>query len=122
MVEAIRALHADVAPKQVEALLLNSANRLSEERPGARKENLAVFIERLRRLEGIATTFAGVERAYAIKAGKEIRVIVDAANTRDEHAYALSKKIARALEKELNYPGQIKVCVVRETRSVRYAM
>lgn len=122
VVHAIQALHADVKPRTVEALLLNTASRLSDNRPGARKENLAVFVERLRRLEEIATRFEGVSHAFAVKAGKEIRVIVDTARAGDGQAYALSKKIARALEKELNYPGQIKVSVIRETRAVRYAV
>ena len=83
---------------------------------------MAVFIERLRRLEAIATSFAGVDRAYAVKAGKEIRVLVDAGQAKDENIHPLSKQIARAIEKELNYPGQIKVNVVRQTRAVKYAL
>jgi ribonuclease Y len=122
VVETIRSLHADVTATNLEQLLLNTANRLSESRPGARKENLAVFIERLRRLEAIAADFPGVRRAYAVKAGKELRVIVDAKQTKDETAYKLAKEIARALERELSYPGQIKVSVVRETRAVRFAV
>jgi len=122
VVHAVRSLHAEISPRSIEALLLSTANKLSECRPGARKENLSVFIERLRRLEGIATSFAGVKGAYAIKAGKEIRVILDSTQAKDENVFGLSKQIARALERELNYPGQIKVCVVRETRTVRYAV
>ncbi len=122
VVHAIRSLHPDVRAKSVEALLVSTANRLSETRPGARKENLAVFIERLKRLESIATSFSGVERAYAVKAGKEIRVIVDTSRANDKGAYGLSREIARAVERQLNYPGQIKVSVVRETRAVRYAL
>jgi len=118
----IRSLHPDMTPPDLESLLLNTANRLSESRPGARKENLAVFIERLRRLEATAMAFPGVERAYAVKAGKELRVIVDTKQTRDDQAYKLSKEIARAIEREVSYPGQIKVSVVRETRAVRFAM
>ena len=120
--EAIRSLHPEAPPASLESLLLHTANRLSESRPGARKENLAVFIERLRRLEAIARDFPGVERAYAVKAGKELRVIVDARQTKDDTAYRLSLEIARALERELSYPGQIKVSVVRETRAVRFAV
>jgi ribonuclease Y len=120
--DAIRALHPDVQPTTLEALLLNTANRLSDARPGARKENLAVFIERLRRLEAVATRFEGVRQAYAVKAGKELRVIVDVERTKDESAYRLSKEIARALEREVSYPGQIKVSVIRETRAVRFAV
>jgi ribonuclease Y len=122
VVHAIRSLHPDVPANSVEALLLDTANRLSENRPGARKENLAVFVERLRRLEGIALRFDGVRKAYAVKAGKELRVLVDAGRMRDEKAYELCKQIARAVEKELSYPGQIKVSVVREVRSVKYAV
>ena len=122
VVQAVRSLHPDVAPRKLEGLLLGTANRLSETRPGARKENLAVFIERLRRLESVATGFPGVTKAYAVKAGRELRVIVDTARTSDEGAYTLSRQIARALERELSYPGQIRVSVVRETRSVRFAV
>jgi ribonuclease Y len=122
VVDAIASLHPDAECRTVEAMLVHTANRLSESRPGARKENLAIFIERLKRLESIATGFSGVDRAYAVKAGKEIRVILDAAQVGDDAVYQLSKKIARTLEKELNYPGQIKVSVIRETRAVRYAL
>jgi ribonucrease Y len=122
VLHAIRSLHPDVQATTLEALLLGTANRLSENRPGARKDNLAVFIERLRRLETIALSFPGVERAYAIKSGKEVRVIVDVKQAKDETAYRLSREIARAVERELSYPGQIKVSVVRETRAVRYAV
>ncbi len=122
VVDAIASLEPDAECRTVEAMLVNTANRLSESRPGARKENLAVFIERLKRLEQIAGGFDGVDRAYAVKAGKEIRVILDATRVGDDAVYKLSKKIARTLEKELNYPGQIKVSVIRETRAVRYAL
>ena len=122
LVQTIRSLHADVKTKGLEGLLLDTANRLSDNRPGARKENLAVFIERLRRLERIATGFPEVEQAYAIKAGKEIRVFVDAQSADDDRTFKLSKQIARAVEKDLNYPGQIKVSVVRLTRAVRFAV
>ena len=109
-------------PRSLEALLLSTANRLSENRPGARKENLAVFIERLRRLGNLATSFAGVERAFAVKAGRDLRVIVDVNAISDDRAYQLSKEIARAVERDLSYSGQIKVSVVRETRAVRFAV
>ena len=122
VVQTIRHLHQDEKNKSLEALLVAAANRLSDQRPGARKENLAVFVERLRRLEGIAKRFDGINEAYAIKAGKEIRVIVDTTKATDKNAHELAKQIARAVEKELNYPGQIKVNVVRTTRAVRYAV
>jgi ribonuclease Y len=121
VVHAIQSLHPDVETRSVEAILLDAANRLSENRPGARKENLEIFIERLKRLEALAVEFDGVERAYAVKAGKEIRVLVDAARITDDEVYDLSKRIARRIEQEVNFPGQVKVNVVRETRSVRFA-
>ncbi len=122
VVEAIRSLHPDVQPSSVEALLLNTANRLSENRPGARKENLAVFIERLRRLEAVAVGFAGVDKAYAVKSGRELRVIVNVNQISDGSAFSLAKRIAKAIEREVSYPGQVKVSVIRETRAVRYAV
>lgn len=122
VVHAIQSLHPEVEAKTLEALLLQTANRLSDTRPGARKDNLEIYIERLRRLEAIAASFPGVVHAYAVKAGKEVRVIVDARNVKDEGAFTLSKEIARALERDLTYPGQIKVSVVRETRAVQFAM
>ncbi|HXV77716.1 MAG TPA: ribonuclease Y, partial [Candidatus Polarisedimenticolaceae bacterium] len=122
VVEAIRGLHAEVETKGLEPLLVRVASRMSDARPGARKENLAVFVERLRRLEEIATRFPGIDRAFCVKAGKEIRVIVNAAQVSDEKIHSLSREIARAVERELAFPGQIKVHVIRETRSVRYAL
>ncbi len=122
VVHAIQSLHPEVEAKTLEALLLATANRISDARPGARKDNLEVFVERLRRLEVMASRFAGVVGSYAVKAGKEIRVIVDAKVLKDEDAYALSKEIARTLERELAYTGQIKVSVVRETRAVQFAV
>ena len=122
VVHAIRSLHSDVDAGTVEAMLLGTAKRICDNRPGARKENLAVFIERLRRLEAISQGFDGVRQAYAVKAGKEVRVIVDADASNDQVAYNLCKKIARALERDLSYPGQIKVTVVRETRAIRFAV
>jgi ribonuclease Y len=122
VVRAIEALHPDVEPNAVEALILRVANRISENRPGARKDNLNVFVERLRRIETLACAFAGVTQAFALKAGKELRVLVDTKAVSDDQAYLLSKQIARAIERELDYPGTIRVSVVRETRSVQYAV
>ena len=122
VVHAVRSLHPDVEAKTVEAMLLECASRMSDNRPGARKENLAVFIERLKRLEAIAAGFDGVRRAYAVKAGKELRVIIDAGQISDQKTYGLCKKIARAVERDLSYPGQIKVSAIRETRAVRFAV
>jgi ribonuclease Y len=122
VVKAIEALHPDVEPTAVEALILRIANRISENRPGARKDNLDVFVERLRRIEALACAFSGVTQAFALKAGKELRVLVDTKAVSDDQAYLLSKQIARAIERELEYPGTIRVSVVRETRSVQYAV
>ncbi|HET9300355.1 MAG TPA: HDIG domain-containing protein, partial [Candidatus Polarisedimenticolaceae bacterium] len=122
VVHAIQSLHSEVAAKSIEALLLATANRISDHRPGARKENLEIFIERLRRLEVLAASYPGVTQAFAVKAGKELRVILDAKDTTDEQAYALSKEVARRIERELQFPGQIKVSVVRETRAVQFAV
>ncbi len=122
VVHAIQSLHPDVETKTVEAILVHTANRVSDARPGARKENLEVFIERLRRLEAISLSFPGVTAAFAVKAGKEVRVVVDAKTIKDEDAYALSKEIARAIERDLSFTGQIKVSVVRETRAVQFAV
>ena len=122
VVHAIQSLHRDVEANTLEAMLLQTADRVSTQRPGARKENLEVFIERLKRLEEIACSYPGVGHAFAVKAGKELRVIVDAAEISDPDAYALSKKIARALEKEISFQGKIKVTVVRETRAVHFAV
>ena len=122
VVHTIRALHGDVRGKNVEAILLNCANQLSEHRPGARKENLGVFIERLHRCEAIAGEFKGVRSAYAVKAGKEIRVIVDTDVVKDSDVYPLSRKVAKAIERQVSFSGQIKVSVVRETRAIRFAV
>jgi len=122
VVHSIRSLHRDADTTTVEDLLLAIANRISNNRPGARKENLEVFIERLRRLEEIAVSFPGVTRAFAVKAGKELRVIVDTRSVSDRDAYSLSKKIARTVEKDLSFQGKIKVNVVRETRAVQFAV
>jgi ribonuclease Y len=122
VVKAIEALHPDVEPIAVEALILRVANRISENRPGARKDNLDVFVERLRRIETLACGFSGVTQAFALKAGKELRVLVDTKAVSDDQAYLLAKQIARAIERELDYPGTVRVSVVRETRSVQYAV
>jgi ribonuclease Y len=122
VVKAVQALHPDAEPKSVEALILRIANRISENRPGARKDNLEVFVERLKRIEALARSFPGVTQAFALKAGKELRILVDTKSVSDDQAYLLSKQIARAIERELEYPGTIRVSVVRETRSVQYAV
>jgi ribonuclease Y len=122
VVHAIQALHRDVAPKTVEAVLLQSAEQIALARPGARKDNLEIFVNRLSSLEQIARSFPGVKNAFAVKAGREVRVIVDTEKVNDEQAVWLSHDIAARIEHELQYPGQVKVSVIRETRAIGYAM
>lgn len=113
--------HHDPSPISIMGILVQAADALSAARPGARKEMMETYVKRLEDLENIATSFPGVEKSYAIQAGREIRVIASNQSISDEAAVMLSKDIARKIEKELNYPGQIKVTVIRETRAVDYA-
>jgi ribonuclease Y len=113
--------HGDYDPETVEAVLVTAADALSAARPGARREILETYVKRLEKLEELATSFKGVQKSFAIQAGRELRVIVDCKKIADEEAIWLSKDIAKKVEAELTYPGQIKVTVIRETRSVEYA-
>jgi ribonuclease Y len=122
MVEhAIAAHHEDTPPNSVYDLLIQAADALSGARPGARKELLENYIKRLEDLENIANSFKGVKNAYAIQAGRELRVIVESGIITDEDATLLSRDVAKKIEESLTFPGQIKVTVIRETRSVEYA-
>jgi len=121
VVHAIGAHHQEEPATSVLDLLVDSANRLSAQRPGARRERLHTYVQRLHDLEQISRTFEGVDRVYAIQAGREVRIIVDNVTIKDEQAVLLSKEIAKKVEEELAYPGQIKVTVIRETRAVDYA-
>jgi ribonuclease Y len=121
VVHAIEAHHYEVEPQTVEAVLLISADAISASRPGARGESLEQYIKRLETLEEVAGRHEGVEKVYALQAGREIRVIVKPKEIDDDAAVLLSHEIAREIEDELEYPGQIKVTVIRESRAVDYA-
>jgi ribonuclease Y len=121
VVHAMACHHGDYDPETVEAVLVTAADALSAARPGARREILETYGKRLKNLEEIAAGFKGVQKSYAIQAGREIRVIVDSKKVADEQAVWLSRDIAKKVESELTYPGQIKVTVIRETRSIEYA-
>ena len=118
---AIEAHHYEVQPQTVEAVLLISADAISASRPGARGESLENYIRRLEALEQIATAKAGVAKAYALQAGREIRVIVEPSEVDDDGAVLLSHEIAREIEDQLEYPGQVKVVVIRESRAIEVA-
>jgi ribonuclease Y len=118
---AIEAHHNEVEPRTVEAVIVQIADALSGARPGARGDSLAEYVERLRELEEIASRYDGVERVYAMRAGREIRVIVDPGTVDDERAALLSHEIAAVIEQEMEYPGQIRITVIRESRATSYA-
>ena len=121
IVNAIMAHHGDVEPKTIEAVLVQAADAISGARPGARRETGTNYVKRLEKLEAIASGFHGVEKSYAIQAGREVRVIVKPDQVDDAKALFLAKDIAKKIEAELEYPGQIKVNVIREFRSVEFA-
>lgn len=121
VVHAIVAHHEEVQPESVLAVLVQAADTLSGARPGARQEMLESYVKRLEELENIAQSFNGVNKSYAIQAGREIRIMVEGKIINDDQAFVLCKDIAKKIEKELSYPGQIKVMVIRETRAVEYA-
>jgi len=121
IVHAIAAHHGDVEPETVVACLVQAADAISAARPGARRENLENYIKRLEKLENIANTTPGVSSSYAIQAGREIRIIVKPDQVSDDAMVLLSRDIARHIEEELDYPGMIKVSMIRETRAVEYA-
>jgi ribonuclease Y len=121
VLHAIVGHHDDVTVDHVYTVLVAAADAISAARPGARRETLEKYVKRLEELEALAAGFPGVEHAYAIQAGREVRVIADASRTSDSEAVKVCHDIARAIEEQLNYPGEIKVTVVRETRAVEYA-
>jgi ribonuclease Y len=121
VVHAIEAHHYEVQPQTVEAVLLISADAISASRPGARGESLEHYIRRLESLEELAAAKPGVAKAYALQAGREIRVMVEPSEVDDDGAVLLSHEIAREIEDQLEYPGQVKVIVIRESRAVEIA-
>ena len=118
---AIEAHHQDIEAKTLLAVLSQAADAISASRPGARRETLEIYIKRLEKLESIADSFKGVEKAYAIQAGREIRVIVQPEKINDAQAAVMARDITKKIEEGMEYPGQIKVTVIRETRAVEYA-
>ena len=121
IVNAIAAHHNEVPPTSVYSLIVQIADTMSAARPGARRETLAAYLKRLEKLEEIANTFEGVKKAYALQAGREVRIIVQEDYLDDEKAAMLARDIARKIEKEMTFPGQIKVNVIREKRAIEYA-
>lgn len=121
IINAVQAHHGDVEPTTMEAVLVGAADALSAARPGARRETLESYIKRLESLENIANTARGVDKSYAIQAGREIRVAVKPNQVSDDEIPMLAREIAKKIEAELEYPGQIKVNVVRETKAIDYA-
>jgi ribonucrease Y len=121
VVMAVAAHHMDIDWPSIEAMIVQSADAISAARPGARRDILESYVKRLEKLEGIADSFPGVTKAFALQAGREIRIMVESEKISDEETVWLSKDIAKRIENELEYPGQIKVTVIRETRAVEYA-
>lgn len=121
VVHAIYAHHEDTPPETIEAILVLAADAVSAARPGARRESIEAYVKRLEKLENIANSFTGVEKAYAIQAGREIRVMVKPDVLDDTSSVKLSRDIAKKIERELEYPGQIKVSAIREVRYIEYA-
>jgi ribonuclease Y len=121
VVNIIESHHMDREPETVEAVLIQAADAISASRPGARRESMDTYIKRLESLEKIAEEFDGVEKSFAIQAGREIRVIVNNDRVDDSKAKEVAREIAKRIEKELKYPGRIKVTLIRETRIVEYA-
>ncbi|MFA7108714.1 MAG: ribonuclease Y, partial [Sphaerochaetaceae bacterium] len=121
IVNAILAHHNDVEPICIESIIVQIADAISAARPGARRETLDNYIKRLENLEKIAESFEGVEKAFAIQAGRELRILVNSDNVTDERAKEIAKGVATRIEAELRYPGRIKVTIIRETRAIEYA-
>ena len=121
VINAVEAHHGDVEPQTLEALLVQAADAISASRPGARRETLEAYIKRLESLEKIADSFEGVEKSYAIQAGREVRILVKPEKITDDQMTILAREVSKRIENEMDYPGQIKVNIIRETRVIDYA-
>ena len=121
VIHAIEAHHNDVEPRTVVACLVQAADAISAARPGARRENLENYIKRLEKLEEVTSSFEGVEKSYAIQAGREVRIMVKPEVISEDKMVLLAREIAKKIEDELEYPGQIKVNLIRETKAIEYA-
>lgn len=121
VINAVEAHHGDVEPETLEAVLVQAADAISASRPGARRETLEAYIKRLESLEAIADSFEGVEKSFAIQAGREVRIIVKPDRISDDQMTVLARDVSKRIEDEMDYPGQIKVNIIRETRVIDYA-
>lgn len=121
VIHCIEAHHGGVEFKSLEAILVQVADAISSSRPGARRETLETYVKRLEKLEEISNSFSGVDKSFAIQAGREVRIIVKPEEVDDAKAVILAHDIAKKIEEEMEYPGQIKVNVIRESRTVDYA-
>ena len=121
VINAVEAHHGDVEPISIEAVLIQAADAISASRPGARRETLEAYIKRLEKLEEIANSFEGVEKSFAIQAGREVRLIVKPEKVSDAEMVIMAREVAKRVENEMEYPGQIKVNVIRETRVTDFA-
>ena len=121
VINAVEAHHGDVEPKTLEAVLIQAADAISASRPGARRETLEAYIKRLQNLEEIANSFEGVDKSFAIQAGREVRIMVKPEKVSDADMVVLARDVAKKVEDEMEYPGQIKVNIIRETRTIDYA-
>ena len=121
VINAVEAHHEDVEPQTLEAVLIQAADSISASRPGARRETLEAYIKRLEKLEEIADSFDGVDKSYAIQAGREVRIVVKPEKVSEAEMTIMARDIAKKVEDEMEYPGQIKVNVIRESRAIEYA-
>ncbi|MBD3266024.1 HD domain-containing protein, partial [bacterium] len=121
VVHAIEAHHEDVEMETIEAVLVQVADAVSAARPGARRETIDTYVKRLEKLENLAESFGGVEKCFAIQAGRELRVMVEPEEVDDQASVKLAYDLSKKIEEEMEYPGHIKVIIIRETRSVAYA-